>query len=470
MRKISEDEVKKRIEEKFNGKYDTSKVKYIDSKTKINLVCPKHGDFFASLSNLMAGKGCPKCGHHHATSVQKLQIEEVIKDANEVHDFKYDYSWFKHVGYKNNHTKFPIICHEADKDGTEHGLFYQNYIHHIGRGTGCPICSGNKKMGEEEIIEKAKEIHGDKYDYSKSHPTSTHSKMTIICHELDENGVEHGEFEMTPHDHFSGQGCPKCKGKRMWDTRGRLTVDDVKKMFIDLYGDEYDYSEFKEYKNNHTKLPVICKKHGLFWVTSNNHLQGKGCPECGKEKVGNKKRLSVDEVIRRIKEVHGDKYIIPEDFKYVNNFEKVKLICPKHSEFWQNPFNLWKGVGCPKCNRSKLETEISVFLDSKSIPYEDEKNFDWLKNYELDFYLPEYNVAIECQGKQHFDAVEFFGGEEEFEKRKKWDEEKKKLCEENNVPLLYFTNEKIKKLYNLNDEYITSKDLLLEEIKKCSQK
>lgn len=458
MKKLTNEEFKKRLINKFNYRYDLSKVNYVNAFTKVCLICREHGEFWALPGNLLAGKGCPKCGHAIAASKMRKDINDILLECIAVHGDKYDYSLF--TEYKNRSTKIPIICHEKDENGVEHGIFYQDYAHHVLRGHGCPKCAGNKKLTEEEIIAKAKKVWGNTYLYDKSHPLSTHSKMTITC-------PIHGDFEMTPHDHIDGkQGCPKCRYKRLWDTRGRLTVEEVKEKFRQVHGDKYDYSEFTEYKNNRTKIKVICPEHGEFMITPNSHLNGHGCPACSLKKMKEYSRLELEEVKRRIREVHGDKYIIPDDFEYINNRTKVKLICPEHGEFYQCPFNLWKGVGCPKCNKSKLEEEISLFLERNDFDFEEQKKFDWLKNYELDFYIEKYNVAIECQGIQHFKPVEMFGGEEQFIKQKQWDTEKKQLCEENGVKLLYFTNKKLKKRFCENDGEITcSKKTLLEEIK-----
>lgn len=82
----------------------------------------------------------------------------------------------------------------------------------------------------------------------------------------------------------------------------------------------------------------------------------------------------------------------------------------------------------------------------------------------MDFYLPKYNIGIECQGGQHFKVVDHFGGEEGFKQRKELDERKRKLCDENGVNLLYYSNLGIDYPYYV----IESKDELLESIKKFS--
>lgn len=460
---ITNNEFKERLEKVFGNEYDLSKVNYINSQTKVDLICKKHGKFSALPHNLLAHKGCPVCRYIKSSNSNKRSIEEIIDKCNKIHGFKYDYSLIKeNLG---NKYKNPIICHEKDENGIEHGVFYQDFSHHIGRKHGCPKCSGNNKLSTENFISRANEIHSNKYDYSKSEVNGTHNKVCIICHEKDENGVEHGEFWQTPNDHFHGQGCPKCKSKKIWDTRGRLTVDKVKDNFAKIHGDEYDYSLFTEYVNTRTKIPVICKKHGVFYVTPNNHLKGRGCPLCKGSKTSEKQRLPLKEVIKRIKDAHGDKYQISDDFEYKNNQDKIKLICPIHGEFHQNPFNLWRGVGCPKCNKSKLENEVSLILDRNGVEYEEQKKFDWLKNFELDFYLPKHRIAIECQGIQHFKPIQLFGGEEQLKQQIIWDDEKNSLCKENGIKIIYYTSNELRK-NNSNYKYklISEKKELINEI------
>ena len=122
------------------------------------------------------------------------------------------------------------------------------------------------------------------------------------------------------------------------------------------------------------------------------------------------------------------------------------IICPKHGEFWQKPNDHLNGHGCPECNESKLEKEIEEYLKSENIKFEKQKKFEWLGRQSLDFYLPEYNVAIECQGIQHFtDKTRF--SHDTFKERIKRDKIKKELCDKNGINLIYFSNLKIKYPY-----------------------
>ena len=371
---------------------------------------------------------------------RKRSLEEVLEKANKVHNYKYDYSLI--TEYKNNSTKYPIICHEKDKDGNEHGVFFVDFSHHIDRGHACTKCSGHIRYTRETFINKAKEKHGELFDYSKVEYVDSMTKVCIIC-------KKHGEFWMTPHDHLSGQGCPKCRYDKIASKR-RLTIDEVIKSFKKVHGDKYDYSLITEYKNNSQKLPIICPDHGLFWMSHNNHVAGKDCPVCGKKKLVDfhkSRRLSNEEVKKRIIAAHGDKYIIPDDMGYTCNMSKIKLICPKHGEFYSCACNVWSGHGCPKCNSSKLEESVREFLTANNIKFKEQYWDKWLVRQHLDFYLPDQNIAIECQGEQHFTPVDFNGNGIEYATKAfdytiKKDYEKWEKCSNNGVMLLYYINNK----------------------------
>ena len=128
--------------------------------------------------------------------------------------------------------------------------------------------------------------------------------------------------------------------------------------------------------------------------------------------------MTTEEFIKKAKHAHGDKY----DYSKVNYIDcktKVCIICPIHGEFWQTPQYHLNGCGCQVCKESKLEISLSKFLIENSIKFDYKKQFKWLGKQHLDFYLPEYNIAIECQGKQHF--IGWDNNKEELEKQLKSD-------------------------------------------------
>ena len=241
-------------------------------------------------------------------------------------------------------------------------------------------------------------------------------------------------FNTKPNWLKHGSGCQKCYDERRGHTTRKTTqqfIDDAQK----VHGDKYDYSKV-EYKGNKTKVCIICPKHGEFWQTPNKHLAKQGCPKCGD--IGNtlKKRLSLNEFINRANAVHGDKYDYSK-VEYIGVDTKVCIICHEHGEFWQTPYSHFQGCGCPICNESHLERNLKFILIENNIAFEQQKKFDWLGRQSLDFYLPQYNIAIECQGEQHFKSVDHFGGEKEFQKILRRDKIKKQKCDSNKLKICY---------------------------------
>ena len=113
-----------------------------------------------------------------------------------------------------------------------------------------------------------------------------------------------------------------------------------------------------------------------------------------------------------------------------------------------------------------METEVARYLkDFKTIEQYKE---DWLKGLTLDFFMPEYNIAIECQGGQHFEPCEYFGGNETYEKQRKRDEIKKNLCENKGVKILYFSNQEKYKQF-LGENILHNETELINKIRKHQQ-
>lgn len=218
----------------------------------------------------------------------------------------------------------------------------------------------------------------------------------------------------------------------------KLTKEEFIKKANEVHKGKYNYDNV-EYVNCDTKVCIICPDHGEFWQTPYNHTRGQGCQKCGGSYVP-----TTEEWIASVNEVHGGKYDYT-NVTYVNSATKVCIICPEHGEFWQTPNHHIRGVGCPKCNLSHLERDVMNYLDEVEITYDYQKRFNWLGKQSLDFYLPDYNVGIECQGKQHFFPIDFAGKGVEWA-CKEFDEnilrykKKKKLCEKHGMKLLYFGN------------------------------
>ena len=316
-------------------------------------------------------------------------------------------------------------------------------------------------MSTEEFIERAIKVHGDKYDYSTANYVNARTKICIIC-------PEHGEFYQLPGSHLNGKGCKKCRDKKI-----SLGVLNFIEKSNEVHNNRYDYSKVK-YINNRTKVCIICPEHGEFWQTPEAHLRGQGCHKCSLIKNGLKRRATKEDFIKKAKQIHGDKYDYSK-VEYVDSKTKVCVICPEHGEFWQSPSNHLRHNGCPLCNESKLESTIKLFLEENNICFYQKANksvFNWLENQHLDFFIPGYNIALECQGEQHFRKIKRFGGEEKLFKDVFRDETKYNKCINNGVNVIYIIPDKkintsISWIYsNTNVLKIKDKNNLLKILKK----
>ena len=209
-----------------------------------------------------------------------------------------------------------------------------------------------------------------------------------------------------------------------------------------IHNNKYDYSK-SEYQTTDKKVCIIChevdefgEEHGEFWVTPHSHTGNmhSGCPRCAKKYSDTKRFIQLAQ--RKYNNIYDYSKVI-----YKDAFSKVSIICPEHGIFKITPNQHLSGKGCPKCNTSSLEKSIMHQLDKLNINYIYQAKLKWLGTLTLDFFLPDYNIAIECQGEQHFKYIPFFyKNEAKFQKAIERDKIKTKLCEENNVKLLYFTN------------------------------
>ena len=253
-----------------------------------------------------------------------------------------------------------------------------------------------------------------------------------------------------------GQGCPLCSHQ---------SYPHTKESFIEkaesIYGNKYSYDKV-EYKNNKTKVIITCKDHGDFEMRPDNFFNGHECPKCGIQKRPQCVPWTTERFIKESQKIYGDRFSY-EKVDYKNSEVKVIITCKKHGDFIITPDNFLRGHNCPHCATSLLEMKVKQILDDHKINYIQQKTFDWLRYngpLKIDFYLPDFNIAIECQGLQHFRPFDIFGGLESFEITKKRDQIKKELCDKNGIRILYYSDTKSK----LPKFVIKDKDILIKEI------
>ena len=289
-----------------------------------------------------------------------------------------------------------------------------------------------KRLTTEDVINKIKKIHGDLYDCSQVNYINAKTKIRLFCnkHKI--------WFDISPNDVlYKKSGCPKCRYEKS-SSKTRKSLDNFIKEANKIHSGKYDYSKVN-YVNNRTKVCIICKKHGEFWQTPDKHILRKhGCPICG----GSMKK-SLRQFVEEAIKVHGNRYDYSKSV-YKNGTTPTIIICPTHGEFKQTPKEHLNGQGCPHCKQSKIERELYDYLSSKQIDFVHQYRYDE-SNYKnrIDFYLTKLNLAIECQGIQHFKPVDFANkgkvwAENAFCDNVKRDVYKHDLCEMKSIKLLYY--------------------------------
>lgn len=304
-----------------------------------------------------------------------------------------------------------LICHTIWK-ARPNNIFTKGY--------GCPKC-GQEKASKSNRI--SKEDFLKRFDNSKIEligeytaiDTNTEFQCKICGH----------KWNCRPYHLTKGHGCPKCAGN----------IKRTDKQFKEkLKLENPNIIPLTEYINNNTHILCECKICGCRWNVkpSNIFTLHRGCPKCSK----NKKKTH-QEFIEEMRSVNPNIEILGE---YKNACTKVLCKCKIDGHIWEGvPNAICHGIGCPKCNLSKGEIAVEKYLIHNNIAYEPQKRFKDCKNINVlpfDFYLPDYNIAIEYDGKLHYEAIEYFGGQDSLISMQKRDAIKTSYCKEHNIKLI----------------------------------
>jgi len=348
-RRLKPNEFIAKAREIHGDKYDYNEIDYVYANDKVTIICPKHGKFQQTSVKHLAGQGCRKCGIEKRATKDRSSKSDFITKAQAIHGNKYNYD---KVDYKSNHSKIIISCslhgdfeqtpgnhthktnpqgcpvcggktkwdlnrfleetakiHNEKYDYSEvvfdglnkkvkilcpvHGEFLQSPAHHIYRQQGCPDCAGTKKGTKEKFIEKARKIHGDKYNYDKVIYKTTHTKVIITC-------PIHGEFEQTPANHThknNPQSCYLCTGRKRWSR------DEFVKEATKVHKGEYDYTNVA-WNGLKEMVEIICPFHGPFKQLPVVHLKGSGCQRC----LSSKGETKIRHILKKKKVIFEEQY------------------------------------------------------------------------------------------------------------------------------------------------------------------
>lgn len=246
------------------------------------------------------------------------------------------------------------------------------------------------KLTQESVIEKFKNAHVARYDYSLVKYKSQYDDVIIICR-------EHGQFPQRPKNHWHGANCPKCGIEARREHFSVGTKEFIKKA-QEKFGNKFDYDKVN-YINQYEKVEIGCSEHGLFLTVPKDHLNSKyGCPICADIAQANVMRKENETFIEELKLIHGDKY----DYslvEYVGCKYDIFIICSKHGKFKQNAAAHLNGCECPKCKKfiSKPEMEWLDYIGIK----EENRNIrlpNISRKFRVDGYDPENKIAYEFNG------------------------------------------------------------------------
>ncbi len=211
----------------------------------------------------------------------------------------------------------------------------------------------SRQLTKHEFVAKARDVHGEIYDYSNADYVNSSTKVVIRC-------PNHGEFVQTPGNHLSGFGCLKCAHDRAGQYHKKNTNSFISEAQA-VHGDAYDYSK-TVYQGAREKLVVICPKHGEFEQVAFVHLRAnpkEACRQCSYGGRGERHQLSLDEFLQKAATVHQQRYDYSRvASEFVGANKPVPIVCPEHGSFKQTPASHLRGSGCGKCATRRLAAQF----------------------------------------------------------------------------------------------------------------
>lgn len=357
--------------------------------------------------------------------------------------------------YVNSKTKILHKCLNCNNE-------YLAYPSNVLRGHGCQKCSlknlTNSIIGKKSKLRKSHEDFIAELKMAKptieildTYITAEHSNnyRCLVCGNI---------WSCRPYAIIHGKGCPKCNPKNL---PLKQSHDDFIKVLESL---NVDVTLLSQYTRSDEKVIVKCNKCGRIWsIIAHNLTQGHGC-KC------NNIKINEDEFWNRLHEKNIDIKILSN---YNNDNKFFYCQCNKCKNIWYtNKYRLLRNQGCPNCRTPKGERIITALLNDYNISFTAQKTFNDLlgvggKKLSYDFYLHDYNLLIEFQGKQHEQANEYFGGEEQFKIQQEHDKRKREYAEQNNINLLeiwYYDIDNIKSILLQKIKEINENNLKLESV------
>lgn len=405
---------------------------YINTKTKVDISCPKGHIFKTLQTSFKIGNRCPMC-NKKSPVVAKEDFFNSLKENN-----------LLALGeYKGANTPIKIRCVNGHEYTVKPSSFKSG-------SRKCKYCNDKNHIAK---IKTLKYLSDNNYSLIGDYVDTT-TKITLKCKN---NHI----FTISPNNLLRGGSCLKCKRDKFINR----IIKEVASFGYELVG---DYKDFK------TKITLKCNNGHLWDVKFHEFKRGSRCPMCSRNPSNNEARKLIWEDFFKIVEDEGYKVFEYEDLgKYKTMHDKVSFRCPSNHWYNATPSAFKQGKRCPHCNiNSHGEVLAKKILDEYSCKYESQKKFDGLVGLNggqlsYDFFVDNY-LLIEIQGGQHFKPTTFGGRSklesiEAFKQQQEHDRLKREFAKENGYELLeipYFGTKDLDKLEKILREKLSKKYLI----------
>ncbi len=313
------------------------------------------------------------------------------------------------------------------------------------KASGCPFCSGHLVCPCNSLLYLRPEIAAEWHPKNKIGPQKVSVQSNKIFSWLCvKNNCSHPhEWESSVLNRTThNSGCPYCSGHKF------CPCDSLAAKYPELISEWSPKNQLGPTQvsvASHTKIIWRCYKHKGCdkiheWKTSVKHrtLDQTGCPYCSGRKVCYCNSLAA--LNPKIAAEWSSKNKTVPSKVPIGSHVKYWWICSQDHDWLASITNRSRknGTGCPICASSKGEKEVKRMLEQMKVNYISQKIFSYknLKRLSFDFYFPDHNKAVEFDGIQHFQPVEFFGGEKSYQQQVICDLYKNEYCSENEISLL----------------------------------
>lgn len=405
-----------KLHDKFGG--DVVRLEpYVNKSTTIKFRHKCGNDYYAVPRGVLKSKvgSCTKCRKRNTGCRKKKSNDDFKREVKALVGDEYSFL----DPYTRAHDKIRCRHNKCDNVWLVKPNAFLN-------GTRCPNIDCIPKKPYKNRAQIEREIRNKTNDeYRMAEPYRGDGEKILFIHRYCGN-----KWRIKPNDILNGHGCPKCTMTQQWSTQ-RLAC-----YITGITHGEYEL--LSEYSSMSEPVRIKHNKCGSIYSTRPaSFKEGHRCYNCAMKQVGELRRISSYEFYERVYKLLGSDYEISE---FSTRNEKVLVKHKRCGNLWKTAAkNILSGSGCPFCKSSRGERVINLWLKSHNIQTEYQKKFVDCKDQRslpFDFYLPDYNLVIEYDGRQHFQGYDYFGGEEAYKIRHKHDLIKNKYCEDNNINLL----------------------------------